>query len=385
MSKVHVCLVSEQTIPNILGVYHFKPDKIIFCTTEKMEGQKRTDSIINTLKLYGLDYGNLSRHERVFVDQDCLDDCELKFSEIAKSYRNDEVVVNLTGGTKIMVIGAYNSLKNVAQKMIYTPIPKNEFITVFPKDESCKQPTRYDLKLSVEAYVTSYGVKVKNVNKINQLKTNAESNKDLCKWMAHNYKAIEDKLFEFYKALGTHRNDKGFGLKMDFNCKKQEEKEFLNRLGINLKNGKIDQTISKDRIRFLTGDWLSDFCYNEIAELNVDDCVTGIELISPKGVDNEFDVMFTKDNALYIVECKSLSSKDDKYQDFLYKISALQQDFGLRVRGFMISTTRDILTKEGEIKPHIIKRAEQCTTKVIHPYEIADVKTFIKGHVEGLK
>jgi hypothetical protein len=349
-----------------------------------MENQKRTDSIINTLKLYGLDYSNSDLHEKVLVDQDCLDDCELKFSEMAKRYYNDDIVVNLTGGTKIMVLGAYNTFKEIAKRMIYTPIPRNEFITVFPKDDSCKSPISYELKLSVKAYVTAYGVKVKNADKLKQLKSNASFNKALCKWMIQNYKAIEDMLFEFYKTLGSHRSDKEFRLKMDFICKREEEREFLNRLGITLQNGKINQTIVKDSIRFLTGDWLSDYCYNEIASLSVDDCVTGIELVSPKDISNEFDVMFTKDNALYIVECKSLSSKEDKYQDFLYKISALQQDFGLRVKGFMISTTRDILTKDGGIKPHIIKRAKQCTTEVIHPDEIANVKTFIKNHVEGL-
>jgi len=28
--KTHICLVSDQTIPNILGIYHFKPDRVIF-------------------------------------------------------------------------------------------------------------------------------------------------------------------------------------------------------------------------------------------------------------------------------------------------------------------------------------------------------------------
>ncbi len=384
MSHIHVCLVSEQTIPNILGIYHFKPDKVIFFTTEKMENQKRTDSIINTLKLYDLDYSNSESHERMLVDQDCLDDCEEKFSEVANRYFSNDIVVNLTGGTKIMVLGAYNVFNGIAKRMIYTPIPKNEFITVFPKDDSCKSPVSYDLKLSVKAYVTAYGVKVKNEGKLNQLKANASSNKDLCKWMIQNYNAIEDMLFEFYKILGGHRDDNEFRLKMDYSFKKAEEREFIKRLGMLPKNNKIEKTISKDMIRFLTGDWLSEYCYNEISDLAIDDCVTGIELISPEGVDNEFDVMFTKDNALYIVECKSLSSREEKYQDFLYKISALQQDFGLRVKGFMVSTTRDILTKNGEIKPHIIKRAKQCTTEVIHPDNIVNIGKFIKNHVKGL-
>ena len=92
MSQIHVCLVSDQTIPNILGIYHFKPDRVVFCTTERMEAEKRTDAIIDALKLYGLDYSNT--HERVQVDQDCLEDCESKFkNEIAQ--KEGEMGLNL--------------------------------------------------------------------------------------------------------------------------------------------------------------------------------------------------------------------------------------------------------------------------------------------------
>lgn len=71
MNHIHVCLVSEQTIPNILGIYHFQPAKIIFCTTGKMEKLGKSQAIINTLKLYGLDYSG--KFETVLVDQDCLE------------------------------------------------------------------------------------------------------------------------------------------------------------------------------------------------------------------------------------------------------------------------------------------------------------------------
>src|SRR3989338_1956704 len=347
MSRIHVCLVSEQTIPNILGIYHFKPERVVFCTTERMEQEKRTDAIINTLKLYGLDYSGSNLHDRIKVDQDCLKDCELKFkNEIVQKYGKDKLTVNLTGGTKIMVLGAYNVFKDAAEQMIYTPIPKNEFLVVYPQGGDCKSPVSLNLRLSVEAYVTAYGIKVKNSNKIEQLKSNALKNKDLCEWMAQNYKDIEGLLIKFYEHLKGYRDDKCFQL--------------------------------------MTGDWLSGLCFNEICKLSVDDCVTEIKLISSKGMDNEFDVMFTKDNALYIVECKSLKQEHDKDADILYKISSLQHDFGLRVKGFLVSTARTIISDKGGIEENVIKRAEQCKSQVIHPDEIKNFSIWIKNYVNGL-
>lgn len=380
MSHIHVCLVSEQTVPNILGIYHFKPDKVIFCTTERMENKKRRDAIINSLKLYGLDYSNA--HEKIVADQDCLEDCELKFNEIAKKYKNDKLIINLTGGTKIMVLGAYNVLNKFAEQMIYTPIPKNEFVVVYPRESTCKSPVALNLRLSVEAYVTAYGVKVKNSNKIEQLKSNAKKNENLCKWMVQNYKDIQDILIGFYENLKDHRDDKNYRLRMKYTPKKQHERDFLKKL--DMTEGNIDKTLVKHEIRFLTGDWLSDYCFNEISGLSVDDCVTGIKLVSSQGADNEFDVMFTKDNALYIVECKSLKQKHDKDADILYKISALQDDFGLRVDGFLVSTARNIIDIRGNIKEHILRRSKQCKTNVIHPDEINQFSIWIKNHLKGL-
>ncbi|MFN3740323.1 MAG: Card1-like endonuclease domain-containing protein [Thermodesulfovibrionales bacterium] len=383
MSHIHVCLVSEQTIPNILSIYHFKPERIVFCTTEKMEAEKRADAIIDSLKLCGLNYSNA--YDKVQVDQDCLEDCESKLKEeIVLKYKDERVTVNLTGGTKIMVLAAYNIFKEIAEQMIYTPIPKNEFITVFPKKEDCKSPVPLSLKLSVEAYVTAYGVKVKNRDEINRLKSNASKNEKLCRWMIQNYIEIEDILGEFYGWLKDHRDKEKYTLRDKYIPKKQQEIELLRHLGIEVNNKGINKTFSKYEIRFLTGDWLSDFCFNEISKLSVDDCVTGIKLISPKEAENEFDVMFTKDNALYIVECKSLKQRHDKDADILYKINSLQHDFGLRVKGFLVSTARGILDDRNAIRESIHNRAKQCNTNVIHPDEIKDIGKWIKNNVKGL-
>jgi len=385
MSHIHVCLVSEQTIPNILGLYHFQPPKIVFCTSGKMENLGKSDAIINTLKLYDLDYSN--KFDRVLVDQDCLEDCEARLSNIAQKYSNHKFVVNLTGGTKIMVLGAYNVFKSIENtQMIYTPIPKNEFIEVFPRKGDCGPPIPLNLRLSVDAYVTAYGIRTGNRDKIEQLKSNAIRNKETSEWMINNYVAIEDLLSSFIKeGLNERRGDKkNYRFKMDCSNLRPKERELLLGLRFEIGRDSIERMLTKYEIRFLTGDWLSDFCFNEVSKLSIDDCVTGIELISSKGTNNEFDVLFTKDNALYIVECKSLKQEHDKDADILYKISALQHDFGLKVDGFLVSTSRTILNNKGDIKEHILRRSDQCKTKVVHPNEIKNIGPWIKKHIKGL-
>ena len=92
-------------------------------------------------------------------------------------------------------------------------------------------------------------------------------------------------------------------------------------------------------------------------ENSIDDIALGIELQNQKGNKNEFDVIFTKDNALYYVECKSLKQNEDKKVEVLYKIGALQREFGLRVKSFLVSTSPHIM-KNREIKLAVKARVE---------------------------
>jgi hypothetical protein len=88
----------------------------------------------------------------------------------------------------------------------------------------------------------------------------------------------------------------------------------------------------------------------------VDDAIIGPDIANSLGRNNEFDVMFTKDDALFTVECKSLGQHEDKKTDILYKIGALQKDFGLRVGSYLVSTS-DHIMKDGRIKVSLRTRA----------------------------
>ena len=120
------------------------------------------------------------------------------------------------------------------------------------------------------------------------------------------------------------------------------------------------------------------FCFNGVSDLvgkGIDDVVINLKLKKEQN-ENEFDVMFTKDNALYFVECKSLDQEKDKETDILYKIGALQKEFGLRIESFLVSTSPHIL-KDGEIKLSLQSRAEQFKTTIIPPSEVMNFKNFI--------
>lgn len=382
MSYIHVCLVSDQTIPNILPIAEYKPDELLLISSAAMEKKNKSAHIIASLKNMGLDYSN--KFSVLQVIEDSIVDCHRKIDEWSTGRDDAKFIVNLTCGTKIMSIAAYEYFKDYGSKIFYVPIGQNQMVNIFPK-RSSNQVYPLNNRIKVLDYLAAYGLQVKNSNKLVQLADDASNRKELAFWMANHYQQIRNILSRLGGALRPHRNTKKpFILKDSFFGATPTELELLNMAGFLVQGDYLEKELVKSEIQFLTGGWLEEFCFNELQPLlgsEIDDLVTGIKIGNPVGTDNEFDLMFTRENALYTVECKSGDQNDDKKADALYKVAALQKDFGLYVNSFFVSTSPYIL-KDGELKPSLQARAEQFKTTVITPDRVVDFRNVVKNSLK---
>lgn len=377
MKTILVSLVSDQTIPNILAIDHFRPDELLFITTEEMEKKKKVEAILKTLDELDLNYQD--RSSRIQVREDSILDCHKKIESWIEGKEDSEFIVNLTGGTKIMSISAYEFFKDYSSKMIYIPIPKNEFIIPFPKKSPGKS-IELKLRLSVSQYLTAYGLGVIKREKLEIYKQEALQRQDLSTWMVMNYGRIKRLLEWFSHNLREYRDKTQFKLDKPYNQATDQERELLSKLGFKHDSRAISKTLMRSEIRYLTGGWLEEFCFNQVSDLVkhhvIDDCVIGLRLRNAQGRDNEFDVMFTRENELYFIECKSLDQKGDKETDILYKIGALQKEFGLRVKSFLVTTSQSVM-KDGQITSPIRERAEQFKTYIIPSEQVKDLNNVL--------
>ncbi len=379
MKTILISLVSDHTIPNILAIHHFKPDELLFISTIKMEEKNKVSAILMTLDRLALGY----KSDSVIVIEDSILDCHKKIGEWIEGKEDAEFVVNLTGGTKIMSIAAYEFFKDYSSKMIYIPIPKNEFIVPFPKKRPGK-PVKLDLRLSVIDYLTAYGLTIVNKSHLDSYREETIKRKELSEWIAGNYDNLKNLLKWLCKLLRTHRSDNQFILKDELLGASGEEKQLLSKLNFDYKEGSVFKKISKSEIKYLTGGWLEEFCFVKASELvghGIDDAVIELQIKNRLGRNNEFDIMFTKDNALYFIECKSLDQNEDKKTDALYKVGALQKEFGLRVESFFVTTSPYIL-KDGKIKQSIRARAEQFKTTIIPPSKVSQFGEILERNLK---
>jgi hypothetical protein len=384
-----VSLVSEQTVPNILAILHFQPDKLLFISTEKMERKNKVEAILKALE--NISGKKLQRGQNVdiiCVVEDSIYDCHSCLENWIKGKEDDDYIVNLTGGTKLMSIATFEFFKNYGSKMIYIPLNKNEYISPFPI-RAPKPPLPIRERLSVIQYLYAYGLDVLNIEKTGRYKSLALKRKENSSWIVEHYGEIQNVLDFLGNELRDAREKKldKFHFRKEYMCRTVFESKFLLEMGFYNEGKDYAKKLSKDEILYLTGGWLEEYCFNVVNELLgtlVDDAVLNIQIRNPQGSDNEFDVMFTSDNALYFIECKSMEQKhlgkkhEEGFGDFLYKIGALQNEFGLRVESFLVTNSSLIVNEEGKIKQSLLDRAKQFKTEIIGPNDVIHFSDILK-------
>lgn len=100
---IHVCLVSAQAAPNLLPILdsEFKPQRAVFVVSTKNEIKEKA----NSLKL---------AFNQNFVAVDILElsnefdfqSMETELFDLLSKYENENIALNVTGGTKLMAIAA---------------------------------------------------------------------------------------------------------------------------------------------------------------------------------------------------------------------------------------------------------------------------------------
>jgi hypothetical protein len=106
--------------------------------------------------------------------------------------------------------------------------------------------------------------------------------------------------------------------------------------------------------QYYSGRWFEEFVYIFLKRelgLNKEQIALNMKLSRKddhKQHDNEYDVVFTMNNALYVIECKaSLGSEKTlkaKIEKSLYKLGAVTRDFGLRVNSYIFTLSHINIT-----------------------------------------
>lgn len=337
MSTILISLVSDQTTPNLLLIKEFQVDKHIFVTTAEMDAKNKAEHLRQAAGLA------TEVVEKILVEADSLMDVEHKLEKVR--FRDDDhVLVNLTGGTKLMSIGVYNFFRNMSSEMFYIDIRKHSYRKVFPVVKRKEYPLK--VVLGLKEYLTGYGLSITNESDINTLIRPPAYTTGFYKQFL-NFTEFDHSLIS---ALRANRKKR---IPLD----ETESTMLKKRWGFALDT---DGYLDKHEIRYLTGEWFEEYVYHWMKTfLKLEDRQIGAGVsIKRHEVENEFDVLFYANHTLSVIECKTAlwdsSANRNFLNDTLYKLDALRKDFGLRVKAYLFT-----LAERGDLEYHIKRHHEE--------------------------
>jgi hypothetical protein len=363
MARILVCIPSGQAIPNLASIIHYKPEKIIFLQTDLAEKSNFDGKILESLKDRGVTFSSESIHKVSVTDENSILELQTALASTSSFYStSDELIVNITGGTKPMSIATYNFFSTRIANIVY--------ILNDDKIINCKSDEKTDLDISPPLTCKQHLLAHGFTTRLKQ-EDNIATNKDVLKiirLIASDFGNEELIIFENKDQRDRFRDRGSNPGDLNWNPNISDV----------IKNGVSDIQIKiPETKRFwgkiLTGDWLEivirDLLVRNKDYLKIHDIQLG-PVVSKDNVPNELDVAFMKGTSLNFIECKSGAQAHGSSQDVFHKIESIKKNFGaLQVYSHLASSSNNILDKENKIKKEVQQRADLYKCKII-PAEI---------------
>lgn len=342
----HFCIVSAQPLPNFFPVFakEFRPQKVVLIVSSKM--QEKALFLSEVLK----------KRCHVTVETFMLEDelnmvaLEEKLLNRVAEYPTDKVALNLTGGTKIMAISAFNLFKNLGYSSFYFNADSNEVI-LFEKG-NIDSPPRFVLTppkidladfLALHGFTTDQGI----------TRESSILHPDIGQKLIQS-KTLSDELLSLYGA-GSNTN---LDLAADVFVNADNLQNFdqlvalFDQYGLlNFKNKKQIVFPNLESKQYVMGGWFEDYIFTTLKTIpGIQDIAINLQIQSAQQnthQPNEIDIAILYKNTLHIIECKTVKYRtnmstrdeiiDENATNALYKLESLKKLGGLRTKLMFIS------------------------------------------------
>jgi hypothetical protein len=150
---IMLALAGEQPMPNLIPVLQHRPRIVRFIVSGRTESHAQ-----NTITALNLD----RRTKRVDADiEPRIDPYDIGATEqacldVVKRFGAKNVVFNITGGTKTMVIGAYQAALRHRLPMIYVVTEKGKILHLHP--DGSRDEEEITARVSVPVYFAAHGI-----------------------------------------------------------------------------------------------------------------------------------------------------------------------------------------------------------------------------------
>lgn len=326
----HICLISEQPIPNLIPLRLEKPARAVLLVSEEMEQQAaRLKGIVQA-------WGIVIEEHRIppFDLQGVATICD----ELIRRHGKDRITLNVTGGTKVSALAAFEACYSAGCRIIYVNSATDEILTLAPREETTTIPEL----IGVREYLAAYGLAMNKDS--GQPPADANQRRRQTKALAElliNNDALLTVLNRKTQPFLSNEPKRPSYLHLapgDFdNANSGRLLQLLREAGVASEGLNDGVNVNDPRhIFYLGGGWLEEFVYHTVQELHPKDVRINVEVAwdgaGRKPTTNEFDVLFTRRNRLHVISCKAANLKEEisggKAKAAIYELDALADKAG---------------------------------------------------------
>lgn len=383
MTRLHIQLVSHQLAANLIPALMERPDHAALIVTPAMLEQAR--------RLRELQEQN-GISVQVFdnaPDADVSRVHEFALDLVERLPKVDEVVLNVTGGTKLMALGFLEMLRDTVDRRIYTDTENGRLEHLPVGTERAEPPVPLDSVLDVPLSLRTQGFRFRSaVSSEAGWLEHATERKRVAKGLADIARDDGAFLGELNRLASIARGEDDELLAPEQALRNPPYGQRKTHLGwlrdtgmIGWSGGREILFLDIERTRFLNGGWLEEYVYHRLRDEGIDDVALGVvgTWDGTDGARNELDVVAVHANRPLVVECKTARhGRDQGIDDHqLYKLNSI----GERLRG-VFGTTWMISARAPT--DDMGRRARQHGIRLLGPQDLPNLRDIVREWKAGL-
>ncbi|WP_374488965.1 CRISPR-associated protein Csx16 [Zoogloea sp.] len=363
---IHICLVSDQHLANLLPVLKRRPARVeLVCTPEMQQSGRGLDRLARGLQRFGYGPEGIGVHPApAEASTDFLAARRLARTlreRLLADYPGVHLTLNATGGTKALssafllefqgfeiIYTDTASLPGYIRHMEQQPWPPEPLGSLIPTLEDYFHCQGFVLsRSSSDEQAWRAGAEARRGLSNRLVKAMNGGNKSIGGMIgALNKKAheVEQKLLRQYGPAGkklkarerdalleTHLPNSPQDFELDFSQGLEDLETVLLDYGVlQHEHGRHYRFPSLDVLRYLSGGWIEEWAWLIARECGADDCRAGVFIRAESEKhdnghdDNELDLVILHNNRLLIAECKTINWRgDNAKQEIFNKLDAL--------------------------------------------------------------
>jgi hypothetical protein len=367
----HLCLVSAQSTPNLITVLDAAtaPRRVVLAVSKDM--QQRGEWLSAVMCRHGIQVEMLD-----VSDSYDFQVCWELFSDWLVE-QQVEVVLNVTGGTKVMAMAAQDVFREAEKPVFYVNINNDSVLRL----DRGAQPVILPSKIKLREYLESHGYSLDGGARRPNI---SAEQRDFVNRLVFESERLGGAL-GLLNRLAQQAKGSLASTKLE---KKHDNRAFDELVGmfsaegwLSVANNKLVFPDEAAR-QFVNGGWLEFLVYQSLSNLASEykfaDYAIGLKVLGPDGkTRNELDAVFLYKNTLHIIECKTANlvkhfgEDQGKGTDALYKLDALRDMCGQRTKALLVDY-------RGGLNDADKRRAAQMKLRIISGKQLRDLTGALK-------